>query len=70
MYPGGAVAAAQGIAKAYGDRTVLRNFSTRLMRGDRVGIVGANGAGKTTLLNLLIGGIAPEPRNADEPFSE
>jgi len=54
------VAAAEGISKAYGDRIVVRNFSTRIMRGDRVGIVGPNGAGKTTLLNLLTGALAPD----------
>ena len=41
-------------------RLIVRNFSTRIMRGDRVGIVGPNGAGKTTLLNLLTGGLAPD----------
>src|SRR5207237_494457 len=50
------VAAAENISKAYGDHLVVRNFSVRVMRGDRVGIVGPNGAGKTTLLNLLSGG--------------
>ena len=38
----------------------MRDFSTRILRGDRVGIVGANGAGKTTLLNLLTGALAPD----------
>ena len=54
------VAAVEGISKAFGDRTIVRNFSTRIMRGDRVGIVGPNGAGKTTLLNLLTGALAPD----------
>jgi ATP-binding cassette subfamily F protein uup len=39
---------------------VVRDFSTRILRGDRVGIVGPNGAGKTTLLNLLTGVLAPD----------
>ena len=54
------VAAAEGITKAYGDHRVVQNFSIRIIRGDRVGIVGPNGAGKTTLLNLLTGMLAPD----------
>ena len=54
------VTAAEGVSKASGDNTVVRKFSTRVMRGDRVGIVGPNGAGKTTLLNLLTGALAPD----------
>ena len=54
------VATAEGISKAYGDHPILRKFSVRIMRGDRVGIVGPNGAGKTTLLNLLTGVLAPD----------
>ncbi len=42
------------IAKAYGERPLISDFSLRVMRGDRVGIVGPNGAGKTTLLELLL----------------
>src|SRR5437660_3572856 len=54
------VAVAESISKAYGDQVVVRNFSLRLMRGDRLGIVGPNGAGKTTLLKLLTGVLAPD----------
>src|SRR5438477_5603202 len=54
------VAVTEGISKAYGDHMVVRNFSLRVMRGDRLGIVGPNGAGKTTLLNLLTGALAPD----------
>jgi ABC transport system ATP-binding/permease protein len=45
---------AKRISKAYGDRPIVADFSIRVMRGDRVGVVGANGAGKTTLLELLL----------------
>jgi ABC transport system ATP-binding/permease protein len=63
--PGGLlVIDAQGIAKSFatpaGERVILRNFSTRLLRGDRVGVIGPNGAGKTTLLKLLTGQMAPD----------
>ena len=49
------VSVAHDISKSFGQRPIVRNFSTRVMRGDRVGIIGPNGAGKTTLLNMLIG---------------
>ena len=51
---------AERISKAYDDRPIVRDFSLRVMRGDRIGIVGANGAGKTTLINLLTGALAPD----------
>ncbi|MBP0494738.1 ABC-F family ATP-binding cassette domain-containing protein [Pararoseomonas indoligenes] len=54
------VVAAEQVGKSYGGRAVVRDFSTRIMRGDRVGIVGPNGAGKTTLLNMLTGLLAPD----------
>src|SRR5271166_2983648 len=54
------VVVAQDISKSYGGRLIVRHFSTRILRGDRVGIVGPNGAGKTTLLNLLTGALVPD----------
>jgi ATP-binding cassette subfamily F protein uup len=51
---------AEGVGKAFGDRVIVRDFSTRLLRGDRMGIIGANGTGKTTLLKLLTGVLAPD----------
>ena len=51
---------AKAIAKSFGDLTVVKGFSTRIQRGDRLGLVGPNGAGKTTLLKLLTGELAPD----------
>src|SRR6201981_464538 len=51
---------AKTIVKSYGERGIVEGFSTRIQRGDRVGIVGPNGAGKTTLVNLLTGAIEPD----------
>jgi ATP-binding cassette subfamily F protein uup len=54
------VIVAEEVSKAFGDRAIVRDFSARVMRGDRIGIVGPNGAGKTTLLHLLTGALAPD----------
>ena len=54
------VAVAESIWKTYAEKTVIRDFSARIIRGDRVGIVGPNGAGKSTLLKLLTGLIEPD----------
>ncbi|HEY5083408.1 MAG TPA: ATP-binding cassette domain-containing protein [Rhizomicrobium sp.] len=54
---------AKGVAKSFGDKQVIRDFTLRVHRGDRVGIVGPNGAGKTTLLNLLTGLATPDAGN-------
>ena len=51
---------AEGVSFSYGDQPVVRDFSTTLMRGDKVGIVGPNGSGKTTLLRLLLGELPPQ----------
>ncbi|MFO0901696.1 MAG: ATP-binding cassette domain-containing protein [Pirellulales bacterium] len=54
------VAQVDDVTFSYGDRPILRNFSTTLMRGDKVGIVGPNGVGKSTLLKVLLGQLPPQ----------
>jgi ABC transport system ATP-binding/permease protein len=55
-----AVITATNVTKSFGDRTIIKDFTLRIQRGDRIGIVGANGTGKSTLLKLLTGEIAPD----------
>jgi ATP-binding cassette subfamily F protein uup len=54
------VVEADRIGKSYDSRIIVNDFSTRIQRGDRIGIVGPNGSGKTTLINLLTGALAPD----------
>jgi len=51
---------AKGIGKSYGERSIVSDFSIRIQRSDRIGIVGPNGSGKTTLIGLLTGAIKPD----------
>lgn len=51
---------AENISKSFGERKIVERFSTRILRGDRIGIIGPNGAGKTTLLRLLTGDLQPD----------
>ncbi len=51
---------AKHLDKSYGERVIVRDFSIRIQRGDRIGIVGPNGSGKTTLIGMLIGALAPD----------
>jgi ABC transport system ATP-binding/permease protein len=57
---GKVVIEAENIQFSYDDQEVVRNFSTIIQRGDKVGIIGPNGSGKTTLMRLLIGDLKPE----------
>ena len=57
---GSLVIEAEHIQKRYDARVIVRDFSTRIARGARVGFIGPNGAGKTTLLRMLTGGLAPD----------
>jgi len=50
----------EGLAKSFGNRPVIRDLTLRVVRGDRIGLIGPNGSGKTTLLRLLLGELAPD----------
>ncbi len=51
---------ATNISHGYGGTQLINNFSTRIMRGDRIGFIGVNGSGKTTLLKILLGSLQPD----------
>ncbi|MGB7656364.1 MAG: ABC-F family ATP-binding cassette domain-containing protein [Novosphingobium sp.] len=55
-----AVIVADKVCKSFGDRPIIKDFTLRITRGDRIGVVGSNGAGKTTLLKLLTGELQPD----------
>ncbi|MFE1570384.1 ATP-binding cassette domain-containing protein [Comamonas odontotermitis] len=59
-YQGKIVAELTNVSKAFGNRQIVRNFSTTVLRGDKVGLIGPNGAGKTTLLKMILGELAPD----------
>ncbi|WP_425409945.1 ABC-F family ATP-binding cassette domain-containing protein [Hyphococcus sp.] len=54
------VIVAEDIAKSFGKRNIVKDFSIEIARGDRIGVVGPNGAGKTTLINMLTGAMQPD----------
>ena len=54
------VAELENVSKAYGDKVLISNFSTRILRGDHIGLLGPNGIGKTTLLKIILGNLKPD----------
>ena len=54
------VAELEAVTKRYGDKRVVEDFSTRVMRGDKIGLIGPNGCGKSTLLKLILGELEPD----------
>ncbi len=54
------VAELEQVSKAFGSKTIVRDFSGTILRGDKVGLIGPNGAGKTTLLKMILGELAPD----------
>lgn len=59
-YSGKIVIEAEDISFSYGDAPLIKNFSTTIQRGDKIGIIGPNGCGKSTLIKLLLGELAPD----------
>ncbi len=55
------------VSKTFGERAIVRDFSSVILRGDKIGLLGPNGAGKTTLLKLILGQLAPDPAPANAP---
>ncbi|GAB2872928.1 ATP-binding cassette domain-containing protein [Pseudoduganella ginsengisoli] len=54
------VAELENVSKSFGDKAIVRDFTATIMRGDKIGLIGANGAGKTTLLKLILGEETPD----------
>ncbi|MQA37995.1 ATP-binding cassette domain-containing protein [Rugamonas aquatica] len=54
------VAELENISKSFGERVIVSNFTGTILRGDKVGLIGANGAGKTTLLKMILGELEPD----------
>lgn len=60
QHSGQLVAELEHVTKRFGDKTIIQDFSCRIMRGDRIGLLGPNGAGKSTLLKLILGELQPD----------
>ena len=58
------VAELENVSKRFGDRVIINDFTGTILRGDKVGLIGANGAGKTTLLKMILGELAPDSGSA------
>jgi ATP-binding cassette subfamily F protein uup len=58
------VAELENISKSYGERAIVSDFTGTILRGDKIGLIGANGAGKTTLLKMILGELAPDSGTA------
>lgn len=59
-FSGKLVAACKNVSFSYGDKVIVKDFSTTVLRGDKIGVIGQNGVGKTTLLKLLLGQLVPQ----------
>ena len=55
----------EGVSKAYGDRTLIKDFTYEFTASDRIGIIGGNGAGKSTLMNIITGKVEPDSGSVD-----
>ncbi len=58
------------VSKTFGDKTIVKDFSATILRGDKIGLLGPNGAGKTTLLKLILGELKADPAPANAPAPE
>jgi len=59
-YQGKIVAELEAVTKAFGEKTIVRGFTSTILRGDKVGLIGPNGAGKSTLLKMILGELEPD----------
>ena len=64
-YIGSKIAEAVHVTKAYGDKTILRDFNYTFARGEKIGIVGVNGVGKSTFIKMLLGRVSPDSGHWD-----
>ena len=60
------IAELENVSKSYGSKVLIKDFSTRILRGDKIGLLGPNGVGKTTLLKLILGEIEPDSGHIEQ----